>query len=176
MEGKSNIILVVVLIAIVVGVIVYAQKQKAKPTTTATDKDKTKPPTTTTPTTKPPTTPPKPKVESKCWKRHTGETETFSFPLTYEAEVISTTFVTKMMEKGNTDDQISAAAAFLKGMDLPLTFAKYIEYKKEFDAFKKVMADDIIRRSNFTNEVRDQVFNPRDLVCEEGLIALAFLR
>ena len=77
-------------------------------------------------------------------------------------------FVNKMRIDGHSDEFISFAAAFLKGMDLALKNDIVKRYSKDISDFKAKA--EIRRDKNFRNELQQQVYDVGSLVCDTNLL------
>ena len=170
MEGKKIASVLVVLI--IVGMAIYwFSSKKTTPKTDDKPKPDDKPKDKLKPDDKPK---PKTETEAKCGKlkyeRAANDPE-FKMLDKYELVKNPDSFLIKMYAEGHSNDFISFAAAFLKGMNLELSIAMVKKYNKSILDFKE--NGDISRKSDFFDEVQQQMIDRGSLICEKkALVAL----
>ena len=157
MEKNSKIIIVVIIAAIGIAVFFYLQK---KDTTTP---PITPPSTPTTPPITPPIVPPAPK-DILTYVRDNAD-PAFQMLTQYQLVSSADSFVNSMYLSGYSNDYISFAAAFLKGMDLALTVEMVKKYRKQISEFKTKATID--RLPNFYDEVLQQKYDVGSLIKEK---------
>ena len=99
------------------------------------------------------------------YMRYKRDADDANFKLLNDDELFKNadSFVNKMRIDGHSDDFISFAAAFLKGMDLALKMDLVRKYMKDIQNFKGKA--DIRRDGNFRMEVQNQVYDVGSLIC-----------
>lgn len=108
---------------------------------------------------------------TKCgYMKYKRDSDDVVFKLLNDDELYKNgdSFVNKMRADGHSDDYISFAGAFLKGMDLALKTDYVRKYAAEIKDFKAKA--DIRRDGNFRNELQQQVYDVGTLVCESNML------
>lgn len=182
MKNQNNIILIIAIVIVLAVAAYFIFKPKSDKTASdteggaSTDKDiksgvivndvNPKTPTSTTTTTSP-----------GCgYMKYKRDTEDPGFKLLTDDELFKNadSFVNKMRVDGHSDDFISFAAAFLKGMDLALKIDLVRKYMKDIQNFKGKA--DIRRDGNFRTEVQQQVYDVGSLICNPIASLFGFLK
>jgi hypothetical protein len=184
MKNSTNIILIIaIVIALAVaGYFIFKPKTTTSEedtegegqtnTNTATNKNNDFYPPTTPPIVSPtsPSSPTPPRENSCGYLKYKRESDAPPFKLLPDAELYKNTdsFVNKMRTEGHSDEYISYAAAFLKGMDLALKVDIVRQYSKEILHFKS--RAEILRNGNFRLEVQNQKYDVGTLICESNIL------
>lgn len=77
-------------------------------------------------------------------------------------------FIRSMQKEGHSDDYLSYAGAFLKGMDLALKVSMVKKYKAEIANFKQNAK--IKRNSKYSDELQQQTYDVGALVCKKNAL------
>ena len=169
--GNKNTILIVAIVAVlaIAAFFIFGNKKE----TTKADTEggatggETPPPTGGTPPTPPTPTPP----VTKCgFLKYERDEDDPPFVMLDNAEMWTNndSFIRSMQKEGHSDDYLSYAGAFLKGMDLALKVSMVKKYKAEIANFKQNAK--IKRNSKYSDELQQQTYDVGALVCKKNAL------